>query len=144
MDTIDRSRYENNSLKEEIERLLEFCKQQTYVYGASSFKEPISEREMSSWEEKTGITIPESYKEWLRFSGDSTLLNYKAFFWGPDKFNSDFVPDDYIIIGEIIGDCEFICFSMTDGRLVYFMDGEISEEYDSFKDVIEAFIEMIE
>ena len=69
MDKIDRSRIENNSLKEEIERLLEFCKKERLELGDSYFGAPIDEDEISSWERETGITIPESYKEWLRFSG---------------------------------------------------------------------------
>ena len=142
MDKIDRSRIENNSLKEEIERLLEFCKKERLELGDSYFGAPIDEDEISSWERETGITIPESYKEWLRFSGECELIDSHAVFWGPKKFNSDLVPDDFVTVGEIIGDCEFICFSKEGGYFVKFFEGRVFKEYESFKGVINAFIEL--
>ena len=61
---------ENNSLKEEIEELLRLCEKAKEEYGENSsiFAQGIEENEMTEWGEKNGITIPESYKEWLRFS----------------------------------------------------------------------------
>ena len=73
---------ENNSLKAEIEKLLQLSDEAeaegNYNY---SFDAPIDEEEMTSWEQKTGITIPESYKEWRRFSRESTIDGNTANFW---------------------------------------------------------------
>lgn len=61
---------ENNSLKKEIRRILELCKKDETDNGEGRnyLGEPIIEEEMTAWEEKCGAKIPESYKEWLRFS----------------------------------------------------------------------------
>ena len=72
---------ENNSLKAEIEKLLQLSDEaEAANKGGYSFGAPIDEEEMTSWEQKTGITIPESYKEWLRFSGESEINGAHAFF----------------------------------------------------------------
>ena len=34
------------------------------------FNAPITEEEMINWEERNSAKIPETYKEWLRFSGN--------------------------------------------------------------------------
>ena len=82
MDKIDRSRFENNSLKEEIEKILQLRDEaeaeNNYSY---SFDSPIDEEEMTLWEQENGVTIPKSYKEWLRFSRESTINGNTANFW---------------------------------------------------------------
>ena len=61
---------ENNSLKKEIEELLEWCekKEKEEELGRTYFNEPVSDEKMTRWEEENGVKIPESYKEWLRFT----------------------------------------------------------------------------
>ena len=103
---------ENNSLKEEIEEISRLCEKAIEEYGenASFFEEPVSEEEMNDWEKNNNAKIPESYKEWLRFTRKCRIVGNTARFWGPSEFHSRFVPDDLIIIGEMIGDGEVVCF----------------------------------
>ena len=41
---------------------------------------------MINWEERNRAKIPESYKEWLRFSGKCRIAGNTATFW--DRMNS--------------------------------------------------------
>ena len=56
---------ENNSLKTEIEEILKLCKESEAEYGekASYFNEPVSEQEMTEWEEANGVKIPYVIKD---------------------------------------------------------------------------------
>lgn len=144
MGRISKKRYENNSLKEEIQKILD----QKYKAKANhndnyTFAPPIKEEVMTAWEQEHGITIPESYKEWLRFSRESSIEDTTANFWSPKDFTSEYCPDDLVIIGEMIGDGEFVCFSKETGKFVSLFEGERTE-YDDFKGILNAVIRIIE
>lgn len=130
---------ENNSLKKEIKKLLEMCKKNDKESGAedSFFEEAIEEQKMTDWEQANGVTIPESYKDWLRFSRKCRIVRNTATFWGPDEFHSDYVPDDLIVIGEMIGDGELVCFSKETGKIILCFEG-IKEEKESFAEVLKS------
>lgn len=136
---------ENNSLKAEIEELLKWCKEAEAEYGENSsyFEEPVSEQEMTDWEEENGVKIPESYKEWLRFTGKCRIVSNTATFWGPEKFHSDIVPKNLIIIGEIIGDGEVVCFSKETGEFVRFFEGKENGIYQDFKGLLNEIMRML-
>ena len=123
---------ENNSLKKEIRKLLELCKKDEKYNGErrNYFNEPITEKEMINWEERNRAKIPESYKDWLRFSGNCRIAGNKATFWGPNKFHSDFVPKGLVVIGEIIGDGEVVCFSKNEGIFLRVFEGKTTEITD--------------
>ena len=61
---------ENNSLKSKIEELYEWCDKRDNddELGKTYFNEPIDEDKLNKWEEANGVKIPETYKEWLRFT----------------------------------------------------------------------------
>lgn len=136
---------ENNSLKSEIEELLKWCEKKDCESGVedSYFEDPIEETKMSKWEEETGVIIPESYKEWLRFSEKCQISTHTATFWGPDEFNSNYVPKDLIVIGEMVGDGEVICFSRSTGEFVGFFEGSVCERYSNFRGVINEMLRML-
>lgn len=129
---------ENNSLKAEIEEILKLCKESEEEYGEDSsyFKEPVSEQEMTDWEEANGVKIPESYKEWLRFTGKCRIASNMATFWGPKEFHSKYVPEDLIVIGEMVGDGELVCFSKESGELIRFFEGENNGTYKDFGGIL--------
>lgn len=136
---------ENNSLKEEIRELLEWCEKTDCENGAtgSFFNAPVEELKMTKWEEENGIKIPESYKEWLRFSEKCRIDGTTATFWGPDEFHSNYVPEDLVVIGEMVGDGEVVCFSKAKGEFVGYFEGGICERYSSFRGVINEVLRMI-
>lgn len=129
---------DNNSLKAEIEEILKLCKESEEEYGdkASYFNEPVSEQEMTEWEEANGVKIPESYKEWLRFTGKCRIVSNTATFWGPKEFNSEYVPEDLIVIGEMIGDGEMVCFSKESREFVRFFEGKENGTYSDFQEML--------
>lgn len=136
---------ENNSLKTEIEEILQLCKESEAEYGenASYFNEPISEQEMTEWEETSGVKIPESYKEWLRFTGKCRIVSNKATFWGPEEFHSDIVPEDLVVIGEMVGDGEVVCFSKETGEFIEFFEGQVYLTYQDFEGVLSEIMRML-
>lgn len=135
---------ENNSLKVEIEEILKLCKDSEEEYGekASYFNEAVSEQEMTEWEEENGVKIPESYKEWLRFTGKCRIVSNTATFWGPSEFHSKYVPEDLVVIGEMVGDGEVICFSKSSGEIVRFFEGKENGTYKGFGDILKAIMRM--
>lgn len=66
----------NNSLTKEITKIIELCQklEPEYLNVTVKFNEPISE-ELAKWENDNGIMIPESCKDWLRFSNGSDIHN---------------------------------------------------------------------
>ena len=72
---------------------------------------------MMKWEKENGAKIPESYKEWLRFTGQCRIAQNTAIFWGPNKFHSEYVPDDLVVIGELIGEANECVFRKQKGCL---------------------------
>lgn len=134
---------ENNSLKAEIEEILKLCDEaEEKGEGSSYFKEPVSEEEMTQWEEVNGVKIPESYKEWLRFTGKCRIAGNTATFWGPKEFHSDYVPEDLVVIGEMVGDGEVVCFSKETGEFVRFFEGRENGKYDTFVGILKKIIRL--
>ena len=128
---------EKNSLKEEIRSLLEWCekKESEGELGRTFFDAPIEEDKMTKWEEKNGVKIPESYKEWLRFSEKCWIDGTTAAFWGPDEFHSEYVQEDLVVIGAVIGDGEVVCFSKETGEFVRLFESRRTG-YKSFDEIV--------
>lgn len=118
----------NNSLTEEIKEIVGLCQKLEPKYGANafSFAPPASEEEISDWENKHGISIPENYKDWLRFSNGSVIERDFVRFNSLQYFcvDSKVVPDDLVIIGTLVGDGEILCFSKKTGEIIRYLDGE--------------------
>lgn len=136
---------ENNELKDVIEELLEYCdiKEEAGELGRTNFSDPVSEDEILEWEKENGISIPESYKQWLRFSGDCTIDGTTASFFSPKNFRTEYVPDDLVIIGEQVGDGEVVCFSKETGDIVSFFEGSINYEYGTFDEALRGILNLM-
>lgn len=136
---------ENNELKDVIEELLEYCdvKEEAGELGRTNFSDPVSEDEILEWERENGISIPESYKQWLSFSGDCTIDGTTASFFSPKNFRTEYVPDDLVIIGEQVGDGEVVCFSKETGNIVSFFEGSINYEYGTFDKALKEIIRLM-
>lgn len=136
---------ESNSLKAVIEELLEWCekKEKEGELGRTFFNEPITESKMEKWEAENGVKIPESYKDWLRFSEKCQIDGTTATFWGSDEFNSEYVPDDLVVIGEMVGDGEVICFSKESRKFVEYYEGNIENYYENFDGILNEILRII-
>ena len=115
---------ENNSLKSKIEELYEWCDKRDNddELGKTYFNEPIDEDKLNKWEEANGVKIPETYKEWLRFTEKCLIDGSSAMFWGTDDFHHNFMPDNLTVIGEMSGDGEVVLALSPDGSTLYVSD----------------------
>ena len=134
----------NNSLSDEINtilRLMEELQGKRYF----EFSPAASTTEISEWERKNSITIPQGYKDWLMFSNGSIIHGSLAEFYSISKikFGLAGMPKNSVIIGNVTGDGERLCFSTDNGKFFTFFHGEINY-YDSFNAVLLSLIDDIE
>lgn len=136
----------NNNLTEIIKEVLSVCDELSSEYGedASWFLPPASENEIIEWESERKVKIPESYKEWLLFSNGSQILNNTAQFYGLKQIGiyDEYIHEDYIVMGELIGDGELLCFSKTTGKIIRYNHGK-TIEYQDFKEVLNLILNII-
>ena len=131
----------NNSLTEEITQIVELSKELEDEGYYFKYYPPVTEEALSSWENEHNIKIPESLKDWLRFSDYADICSELAIINGVEDFKIDceLVPDEMVIIGEVIGDGEFIGFSKETGEIMREDHGEITrlKSFDIFlKDTV--------
>lgn len=141
----------NNSLTERIETIIELSRQLIEDNGEGTFKfdAPVSDDEIEAWESEHGIKIPESYKDWLRFSKCSEIDRGCAVFYEPKDFITDNdkkafdVPDECVVIGELGGWGVSICFYPETGEIMHADHGDICRDLD-FGDILDWVIETLE
>ncbi len=123
----------NNSLTEEIIIVVESCNNLKDEYY-SEFFAPVTEDQLLEWENQNKITMPESYKDWLRFSNGAIIRDFLARLYDIKniEINNKDYPDDLVIIGELIGDGERLCFSKSTGKIIRINHGD-TREYNDFK-----------
>ena len=134
-----------NELKDVIAELLEYCdeKEEEGELGKTKFSSPVSEKEIEAWEKENGVRIPESYKQWLRFTGDCIIDGTTAEFYSPKNFRTEYVPEDLVIIGEQTGDGEVVCFVKETGKVVTLFEGEINFEYGTFDEALKEVLSLM-
>lgn len=118
-------------LENEIKTIVALCDSLKKEYQ-SVFFTPIDDVLLNEWEQKNCITIPDSYKAWLRFSDGAIIRGTLARFYGVEGFelNNANYPEDCVIIGELIGDGERLAFSKTSGKILRINHGRIKEYAD--------------
>lgn len=128
---------QNNRLKSEIEEILSLC-QQLEDEGRTEFLPAATEEEITEWERQNRITIPESYKDWLRFSNGSIILGSLAYLYSLKEIKVDDkeYPLDYVAIGEAIGDGVRICFSKSTGDFIWYDHGS-ERKFENFGKVLD-------
>jgi hypothetical protein len=50
----------------------------------------------------------------------------------PQIKQPEFLPDDYVLIGYVVGDGEVLCFSKDEGKYITYFEGKVNEEFDKF------------
>ncbi len=130
----------DNSLTDKIKEIADLAGQLKDI-RRFVFNEPASNDDIIKWEKANHISIPESYADWLRFSNGSVIRGTIAEFYGLNEIeiNADGFPEDYVIIGELVGDGVLICFSKESGTIFTDDHGEITE-YDDFGEILEEVI----
>lgn len=130
----------NNSLTNEIKSIVRSSQQLKDSYYFN-FGAPATEEEINDCEVKNSIIIPESYKDWLRFSNGSVIANELAHFYDTKMINakSEYLTEEYVLIGELNGDGCFLCFSKITGMFATFDHGEVIK-YENFKKFLESLL----
>ena len=135
-----------NSLTEEITQIVELSKKLEDEGYYFEFLQPEDEEKIISWEKENSIIIPESVKDWLRFTRGAIIADDIARIGGINGFESgcDYVPDEMVIIGQIIGDGQLIVFSKETGKIMWETHADIIK-FDSFASFLnEVVIRMLE
>lgn len=125
----------NNSLTNEIDQITRLA---VLLEGNIwfEFNKPATELEIEDLENHFNVTLPQSYKDWLSFSNGSIIYgDYVVLFSISEikKLQIKRFPDDYIIIGKVIGDGEVLCISKTTRKFIRCFEGE-ERVYDSLND----------
>ena len=135
-----------NSLTEEITQIAELSKKLEDEGYYFEFLQPEDEEKIISWEKENSIIIPNSVKDWLRFTRGAILADDIARIGGINgfEFGCDYVPDEMVIIGQIIGDGQLIVFSKETGKIMWETHADIIK-FDSFASFLnEVVIRMLE
>ena len=135
-----------NSLTEEITQIAELSKKLEDEGYYFEFLQPEDEEKIISWEKENSIIIPESVKDWLRFTRGAIIADDIARIGGINGFESgcDYVPDEMVIIGQIIGDGQLIGFSKETGKIMWETHADIIK-FNSFASFLnEVVIRMLE
>ena len=113
------------------------------------FSPPASEAEIQGLEQHLQVSLPEDYKNFLRFSNGARLNHFTAELYSvseiisfSDMKKADWFPADYVMLADIIGDGEVLCFSKETGKFIRCFDGE-EEKFETFTDFLENMIDFI-
>lgn len=135
----------NNSLTSSIKELVQTCElKEKELSDNTFFDEPASEKDVILWEQSNHIIIPTPYKEWLQFASYCQIDQNLAEFYSVDMFeviNSN--GDNYVHIGNLIGDGEQLCFGILDGLFYKILDGCISNPIFDFAEILKEVERML-
>ncbi len=144
-----------NSLKDRIQKIVYLARSafESGVYEEElltfEFNPPASEEKLAMLEKELNTVLDEDYKNFLRFSDGAILCFNSAEFYDTDSVialdkqeKDDGLPEELIIIADVIGDGEVLCYSRKTHKFVSFFEGE-EDEYDSFLDFLDEVIDDI-
>ncbi len=135
----------NNSVTDEIREIVEIAERLDGVKNFV-FNEPATEEELQFTEHEIGCTLPVEIRDFYKFSNGITLNGFTADFLClkeianlfSAKKSPDF-PKNYIIIAEIIGDGEVLCFSKENNNFIRYFNGE-KLTFNTFKEFLNSII----
>ncbi len=145
-----------NALKPQLEKLLYIAQklhdeleQEDWFSMKFTFHPPASEEEIRAFEDAFNLTLPTGYREFLQCSNGARLCGYIADFddirhtvsLNKMETSPDF-PKDYIVIADLIGDGEILCFSKNTGKFIRYFDGD-ETVYDDFYAVFDWIVNFI-
>ena len=127
-----------NEMKEIFDEIVKICEEKIPEYGerGSYFREPATEEEILEWENLTNIHIPETFREWLKLTACCQICGTTASYYFPEDEQPEYIPEDYVEIGEEVGDGEFVCFSKSKGNFITYFEGKVNREYKDFIEVL--------
>ncbi len=130
-----------------IKNIKEICNVYREELGYCIFNHPASQEEIKFWEQENEVILPDTFKDMLKSANGITidgrlvkifpLKQIKTY----ENVSTD-IPDDFIVIGNVIGDGEELCLSKHTGKFIINDHGDY-QEYDDFTDVLDWVIEML-
>lgn len=116
----------SKNLVEMFENIRNLC-EELDEQDCSIFSEPATAEILDAWEIKNGIEIPEEYRKWLQISKYSNICGglLQLFMPSANGYYGCLVPPEYVVIGNMIGDGERICFLRSTGEIVRFCHGKV-------------------
>lgn len=145
----------NNSLKSELEQIVFLAKtavdSEAYEEELLTFKfnKPATEDELVAFEKDLNVEFEEEYKDFLRFSNGAILCFNSAEMYNIENIKAleaqekdESLPSDYIIIADVIGDGEVLCYSRNKNKFISCFEGK-EWEYDSFSKFLDGVIKRV-
>lgn len=120
------------SIKDTLIYMVDTAEETCGEYGGSPeyFSPPATDEEIAEWESSHNISIPDDYKEFLKFANGVTMPDSSEFFGLSSlgsciKYLKDEEWDNYCDAGSFIGDGTMLCFD-DNGDFYEWQDGEMS------------------
>lgn len=139
-------RVNDNLLKDILVKVVDLCEEKGPVYGYKNtiIGKPVTDDEITAWEQEQGIALPEQYKQFLHFANGIQFFGSSEYISGLKglRVSDEYLDADYIYMGEMIGDGTMICMSKTNGR-IYIADHGAYEDKGEFADFLEYFVDFL-
>lgn len=136
----------DNPLADTLKELINICEKKAHEYNIENtiIEKPATWEEIEKWEQKNEIKLPKSYKDFLLFANGVQIFSSSEQIFGLDEIGRDdeYLEDDYISIGEIIGDGTMLCLSKTTQKAYVADHGEYNEKGD-FEELLKYFLEFL-
>lgn len=136
----------DNPLADILKELINICEKKAHEYNIENtiIEKPATWEEIEKWEQENGIKLPKSYKDFLLFANGVQFFSSSEQIFGLDEIGRDdeYLEDDYISIGEIIGDGTMLCLSKTTQKAYVADHGEYNEKGD-FEELLKYFLEFL-
>ena len=134
----------DNPLADTLKNFVELCEQMApeWRFNNVVVNEPVENTQIEQWEKNNGISLPESYRQFLRFANGFRFLSSSEFILGLDEIeiSNEYIEPDYMVIGEIIGDGTSLCLSKSTGKAYIEDHGEYECKGD-FRELLDYVIE---
>ncbi len=134
----------NEQVKNAYEKIKMLCEKLDNA-DYSEFSNAATMEELDLWQKENGVVLPENYKEWLLLSKYSYIAGGVLELFMPSKngYYGQLVPEEFIVVGNVIGDGERLCFDVNMGEFVRYDHGYIREVGD-FTNILNWAIEYLE
>ena len=138
----------SNPYKERYDELLKYKEEKEEDFKEISIYEPLSEQEISEWEKKHSVILPQEYKDWLRLSNGASFgikyiypleqVNTQELAIGPDNEKG------YIVIADLSYSSDILVFDPQTAQLYVLDDDGDIRDGDFDTDIFEDGFEYLE
>ncbi len=139
-----KNRIDKNPLKATLKSFVELCELEAPNWGYRNVivGDSVSKEKIQEWESKNGISLPESYIHFLTFADGISLsgCNQELYSLEGIVLSDEHIEEDYMIIGNMIGDGTMICLSKSNGEVYIEDHGRYTKKGD-FHDFLKCWVD---